>query len=168
MRKPIYLGLIFLLSACTMSMSDQDIRSQYAAYYAQDDKYVESFAKEINQYSVEELAQRAAKKDKARMPAKIGDNLFGKDVKAEKNIVVFEYELEKSWWGNLSQSKQNEIKQRMAKDLVYRTCSLRTVALSQDKGLEENHRYYTDYSNKKLAFELATNKQVCQLNGFRK
>ena len=51
------------------------------------------------------------------------------------------------------------------KDLVYRTCSLKTVRLAQERGLEEEHNYYVSYP-KNLIFTLKTNKQICINNGF--
>ena len=53
----------------------------------------------------------------------------------------------------------------MQKDLVYRTCSLKTVRLAQERGLEEEHNYYVSYP-KNLIFTLKTNKQICINNGF--
>lgn len=158
------ISVILLLSACTVS--DQELRTRYARYYQQDDAYVEQFAKKIKPFSVENLAIQAAKIDNERMPKRIGLNLYGKGVRAEKNVVIFEYEFDKNWWNNQSQSSRQENQKNMQKDLIYRTCSLRTVALSQEKGLEESHRYYIDYATKQLAFELKTSRQICQANGF--
>lgn len=164
----ILLG-IFILSAC--STSENTIRDKYSAYYSQDEEYIKQFAKEIDGLSVQQLAINAAKKDKAKMQEqsrlRIDKYLYVEDVKPENNKVIFEYSLDANWWKSLSDSKQVTLQRNMSKDLIYRTCSLKTVRLSQEKGLEENHRYYYDYSNKKLAFELKTNKAICLKNGFK-
>ena len=159
---------IFAVLLASCAMSDEELRIRYAMYYQQDDVYVEKFAKEIKSLSAEKLAIRAAKIDNERMPERIDKNLYGKGVRAEKNVVIFEYEFDKDWWNSQSQSSQQKLQKNMQKDLIYRTCSLRTVALSQEKGLEESHRYYVNYTTKKLAFELNTSKQICQSNGFNR
>lgn len=51
------------------------------------------------------------------------------------------------------------------KDLIYRTCSLETVKLAQEKGLEEEHNYYSQYPET-IAFTLRTSGQICINNGF--
>ncbi|MGS4745974.1 hypothetical protein [Citrobacter farmeri] len=53
----------------------------------------------------------------------------------------------------------------MEKDLIYRTCSLETVKLAQEKGLEEEHNYYSHYPET-IAFTLRTSGQICINNGF--
>ena len=160
---------LFILSAC--SINDSNIRNKYSTYYDQDDEYVKQFAKKIKGLSVQQLAINAAKKDKAKMQGKsrlrIGQYLYVENVKPENNRVIFEYSIDKDWWKALSENQKATLQHNMSKDLIYRTCSLKTVRLSQEKGLEENHRYYYDYSNKKLAFELKTNKEICLENGFK-
>ncbi|HGO5854947.1 TPA: hypothetical protein ACU21B_001740 [Mannheimia haemolytica] len=169
MRKLCIVSGIFILSAC--STSDSTIRDKYSGYYSQDEEYVQQFAKEIDGLSVQQLAIDGAKKDKAKMQGqsrlRIDKYLYVEDVKPENNKVIFEYSLDAGWWKSLSDSKKITLQRNMSKDLIYRTCSLKTVRLSQEKGLEENHRYYYDYSNKKLAFELKTNKVICLENGFK-
>lgn len=159
-----------LLSACTMS--DTEERSLYAQRYSQSDEYVAQFSKEIEGLSVEQLAINGAKKDKAKMNGKkrmsLGKYLYIEDVKAKQHQVIYEYSFERMWWNNLNNVERTTIQNNMQKDLIYRTCSLRTVALSQEKGLEESHQYYYDYPNKLLAFELKTNKQICLENGFKR
>ncbi|UAY77817.1 hypothetical protein K7G90_000048 [Pasteurella canis] len=162
----LFIGI--LLSAC--SMSDMERRALYAEHYSQSDEYVAQFAKKIEGLSVEQLAINGAKKDKAKMNGKthmpLGRYLYIEDVKAIKNQVIYEYSIEQVWWNSLNNTEQSTTLNNMQKDLIYRTCSLKTVALAQAKGLEESHRYYYDYANKLLAFELKTNKKVCTENGF--
>ncbi|MGQ0287289.1 hypothetical protein ACT2CV_08820 [Pasteurellaceae bacterium 22721_9_1] len=153
-------------------MSDTEIRSLYAKRYAQPDEYVAQFSKEIEGLSVEQLAINGAKKDKAEMNGKkrmsLGGHLYIEDVKARKHQVIYEYSFESIWWNNLNNIEKSALQNNMQKDLIYRTCSLRTVALAQEKGLEESHQYYYDYPNKLFAFELKTNKQICLENGFKR
>ncbi|QGM81506.1 hypothetical protein [Otariodibacter oris] len=166
--KKLLITLSVFLSAC--SLSDQEIRANYAEHYKQSDEYVAQFAKNIEGLSVEQLAIDGAKKDKAKMNGQsrmqIDQYMYIENVRPNKNQVIYEYSFNPSWWKSLGESKQKDIQNNMQRDLIYRTCSLRTVALAQEKGLEEDHKYYYDYPNKSLAFELKTNKEICLSNGF--
>lgn len=64
-----------------------------------------------------------------------------------------------------SPATQRDTQTTMQKDLVYRTCSLKTVQLAQDKGLEEEHHDYSHYPDK-LAFTLKTSAQIYKSTGF--
>ncbi|HDR1932266.1 TPA: hypothetical protein QB661_002115, partial [Pasteurella multocida] len=131
------LFISILLSAC--SMSDMEKRALYAERYSQSNEYVAQFAKEIEGLSVEQLALSGAKKDKAKMNGKtrmpLGRYLYIEDVKAIKNQVIYEYSVEPVWWNSLSNTEKNTTQDNMQQDLIYRTCSLKTVALAQEKGL---------------------------------
>ncbi|MDO4627422.1 MAG: hypothetical protein Q4A81_09120 [Pasteurellaceae bacterium] len=170
MKKFLIMLISVLLSAC--SVSDEELRDQYMDYYHQNDGYVEQYQKQTQNLSVQQLALQGAKKEKAKLHGQthfyLGNGLYIENVQADNNQVIFEYSFDKSSWSNLSKSAQDNMHASMNKDLIYRTCSLRTVKLAQEKGLEEHHRYYYDYPNKSLAFELTTSKQICLDNGFQR
>ncbi|MFT0214047.1 hypothetical protein VQ643_15840 [Pseudomonas sp. F1_0610] len=101
---------------------------------------------------------------KGQSRLKIGAYIYIEDIFAENNAVIFKYSLTDRW-NALSQKKQNKYQQLMQKDLTYRTCSLQTVRISQEKGLVEVHHYYDKYPMH-ILFTLNANKQLCVMSGF--
>lgn len=95
---------------------------------------------------------------------KIDDYITAQNIQARGQRVVFDYSLSEKWLA-LPPAQQLEKQKRMEKDLIYRTCSLETVKLAQEKGLEEEHNYYSQYPET-IAFTLRTSGQICINNGF--
>ncbi|MGY5958260.1 Lipoprotein [Kosakonia sp. BK9b] len=166
MMKKMVILLPALLAGCTVS--DAEMRQRYATHYAQPAEYVRVYQQKIQTMSVEELAVHGAEADKTRMGGqkrmKIGEYLYVEDVHPQGNRVVFDYSLTPDWFKQ-SSTAQLERQHKMQKDLIYRTCSLETVKLAQQKGLEEEHNYYAQYPQK-IAFTLRTSRQICLQNGF--
>jgi hypothetical protein len=156
-----------IISGC--SASDPQIRQAYARHYAQPDAYVQAYTQKIQGMDVNALAAYAAAEDKKRMRGqerlKVDEVITVEAIQAKGNKVVYDYSLSEKW-AAMSPAKQRETQTAMQKDLIYRTCSLKTVQLAQDKGLEEEHNYYSQYADK-LAFTLRTSAPICKSNGFR-
>lgn len=158
--------IALLLSGC--SISDQIRRNGYSSAYQQPNDYIQSYQKKINNMSVEELAKQGALMEKAKMNGqsalKLDNFITVENVSSKNNKVIFDYSLSTNWL-SLSDRQKTVYKNKMQKDLIYRTCSLKTVRLAQEKGLEEEHNYYENYP-KDITFTLRTNKQLCINNGF--
>jgi hypothetical protein len=166
MNKIIFtISMVFFISSCS---SDQVTRNRYASSYQQPNYYIQIYQQKINNMSVEELAKEGASIEKSRMKGqsslKLDNFITIENVSSKENKVIFDYSLSNNW-SALTDKKQNAYKNKMQKDLIYRTCSLKTVRLAQEKGLEEEHKYYESYLSK-LIFTLKTNKQICINNGF--
>lgn len=58
--------------------------------------------------------------------------------------MIYHYSLSAEWLNKPASAREDDQK-NMQNDLIYRTCSLQTVRLAQDKGLAEIHYYYDDY-----------------------
>ncbi|MHA3114025.1 hypothetical protein [Acinetobacter sp. ANC 4193] len=95
---------------------------------------------------------------------KLDNFITVENVSSKNNKVIFDYSLSTNWL-SLSDRQKTVYKNKMQKDLIYRTCSLKTARLAQEKGLEEEHNYYENYP-KDITFTLRTNKQLCINNGF--
>lgn len=167
MNKIIFTILMaFFISSC--GIPDQITRNKYAGAYQQPDYYIKIYQQKINSMSIEDLAKDAVAIEKSRMKGqsslKLDDFITVENVSSQANKVIFDYSLSNNW-SLLSKEKQNAYKNKMQKDLVYHTCSLKTVRLAQERGLEEEHNYYVSYP-KNLIFTLKTNKQICINNGF--
>lgn len=167
MNKTILTALLpVFLASC--AIPDQIARHQYANAYQQPDYYIQMYQQKISGQTVEELAKDGALENQARMKGqsrlKLDEFTTAENVYAKGNAVIFDYSLSDKW-RSLSEADQTKTKARMTKDLIYRTCSLKTVKLAQEKGLEEQHNYYQTYP-KDLSFTLKTNKQICINNGF--
>ena len=160
------LGVSGLMIGC--GLGDTYIKKNYEKKYTQNPKYVKMFEEKIKDQHVNELALEAAQADKARMRGqsrlKLDDSIYIENVSAQNNAVVFEYSLTDHWFKR-SATQQQQAQLRMQKDLIYRTCSLKTVALAQQKGLEEVHNYYRDYPSR-IEFTLKTNLKLCKQYGF--
>ncbi|TCM63240.1 hypothetical protein EC844_12259 [Acinetobacter calcoaceticus] len=147
---------------------DSAIRADYAKRYSQNPQYVKIYQDKINDQDVNALAVNAAKAEKSKMHGqkrfKVNDFIYVEDVKSNANSVVFEYSLTDKWFKKSKQRQLND-QQSMQKDLIYRTCSLKTVLLAQQKGLEEVHHYYKNYPDQ-IEFSLKSNLQLCQQHGF--
>lgn len=166
MKKILIIIPCMLAASCTMS--DQEIRHAYAVRYQQSPDYVASYKDKISKLNVNQIAEIGAEMDQKKLNGnsrlKIGDFIYIEKIDAKQNAVVYDYSLTDKW-GTLEQSRQQEFMQNMQKDLIYRTCSLKTVRIAQEKGLEEIHRYYDDYPNH-IAFTLNANLALCKQNGF--
>ena len=158
--------MAFFISSC--GIPDQITRNKYAGAYQQPDYYIKIYQQKINSMSIDDLAKDAVAIEKSRMKGqaslKLDDFITIENISSKGNKVIFDYSLSNNW-SSLSEKKQDAHKNKMQKDLVYRTCSLKTVRLAQEKGLEEEHKYYESYPSK-LIFTLKTNKQICINNGF--
>lgn len=154
------------ISGC--GIPDQMTRNKYASAYQQPDYYIQIYQHKINNMSVDDLATEAAAIEKSRMKElsslKLDNFVTIENVSSKQNKVVFDYSLSNSW-SSSSDKERLAYKKNMQKDLIYRTCSLKTVRLAQEKGIEEEHNYYENYP-KTLTFTLKTNKQICVNNGF--
>ena len=163
---------IFIIIPCMLAvsctMSDQDIRHAYSVRYQQNPDYVATYKDKISQLDVNQLAEIGAEMDQKRLNGhsrlKIDSFIYIEKIGAKQNAVVYDYSLTDSWKA-LGQPRQQEFRENMQKDLIYRTCSLKTVRLAQEKGLEEIHHYYDDYPNH-IAFTLSANLALCKQNGF--
>ncbi|EKT62158.1 hypothetical protein [Providencia burhodogranariea] len=166
MKKILTVVSCLLVTSC--AMTDQELKQAYAEQYYQSPSYIAGYKERFDKLSVNEIAELGAKMDKGRMngqsPMKVSDYLYIHDVRAQGNKVIYDYALTDEWL-KLSPSKKEKYQQTMQKDLAYRTCSLKTVALAQEKGLEEVHQYYDNYPNH-ILFTLNANAEVCKQNGF--
>ncbi|POT58499.1 hypothetical protein C3432_11470 [Citrobacter amalonaticus] len=164
----IKLALILSLFLTGCSMSDGELRNAYTRHYQQPDAYVNAYKQKIAGMDIDTLTQYAASEEKKKMGGqprlKIDDSITVENIQAKGNRVVFDYSLSESWL-SLSPQKQMEQQNTMRKDLIYRTCSLQTVRLAQERGLQEEHNYYSHYPDK-ISFTLRTSGQICIDNGF--
>jgi len=167
MNKIIFTILMTLfISSC--GIPDQMLRNKYAGAYQQPNYWIQIYQQKINNMSVEDLAKEGAAMEKAKMKGqsslKLDNFITIENVSSKENKVIFDYSLSNNW-SSLYDREKSASKKRMQKDLIYRTCSLKTVKLAQEKGLEEEHNYYENYP-KNITFTLKTNKQMCINNGF--
>lgn len=167
LNKKAFVFLPLILVGC--SANDSQIRQDYARHYAQPDAYIQAYKQKIQSMDVNALAVYAAAEDKKQMRGqerlKVDEMITVEDIQAKGNKVVYDYSLSEQW-ATQPPAKQLATQTTMQKDLIYRTCSLKTVQLAQDKGLEEEHNYYNHYADQ-LAFTLRTSAQICKSNGFR-
>ena len=158
--------LPFILTGCTLS--DSDMRKAYSNHYQQPAGYVAVYKEKIAGMDSDALAKYAVTEEQKKMrgqsSVKIDDYITAQNIQAKGPRVVFDYSLSEKWLA-LPPTQQLEKQKRMEKDLIYRTCSLETVKLAQEKGLEEEHNYYSHYPET-IAFTLRTSGQICINNGF--
>lgn len=167
MKKKLFIILpALILAGCVMS--DAERKTAYADHYYQSPEYIADYKQKISTMSVNELAVVGAQEDRAKMNGqsrmKIGDSLYIENIEAKDNNVIYHYSLSPAWLKK-SASSQEKDQINMQKDLTFRTCSLKTVQLAQEKGLAEIHQYYDDYPQH-ILFTLHANKALCKENGF--
>lgn len=166
MKKLFIILPVLVLTGCVMS--DAELKTAYADHYYQSPEYIAGYKQKISSMSANELAVTGAQEDKAKMNGqprmKIDNSLYIENIEAKDNNVIYHYSLSPAWLKKSASSQKND-QINMQRDLIFRTCSLKTVQLAQEKGLAEIHQYYDDYPQH-ILFTLHANKALCKENGF--